>query len=60
MQKGYKHGTLSVEDNREGTAIVEEAEATIKRIQELLDAYLGITKKQGGGFIDSPLYLRDY
>jgi len=51
---------LSVQDNQEGAAIVEEAEATIKRIQELLDAYLGITKKQGGGFIDSPLYLRDY
>ena len=51
---------LSGEDNQEGAAIVEEAEATIKRIQELLDAYLGTTKKQGGGFIDSPLYLRDY
>ena len=51
---------LSVEDNQEGAAIVEKAKAAIKRIQEELDAYLGITKKQGGGFIDSPLYLRDY
>ena len=51
---------LSVEDNQEGAAIVEKAKAAIKRIQEELDAYLGITKKQGGGLIDSPLYLRDY
>jgi hypothetical protein len=51
---------LSVEDNQEGAALVDKAEATIKRLQEELDAYLGITKKQGGGFIDSPLYLRDY
>ena len=55
---------LSVQDNQEGAAIVEKAKAAIKRLQEELDAYLGITKKttkkQGGGFIDSPLYLRDY
>ena len=56
MQKG----DLSIQDNQEGAAIVDKAEATIKRVQEELDAYLGITKKQGGGFIDSPLYLRDY
>jgi len=51
---------LSVGDKQDAAIDVERAKATIKRLQEELDAYLGVTKKQGGGFIDSPLYLRDY
>ena len=58
--QSMRKGDLSLQDNQEGAALMEEAEATIKTIQEELDAYLGITKKRGGGIIDGPLYDRDF
>ena len=47
---------------QEGMAMMEEAQEALDEVLTELDRLKmnGTTKKQGGGFIDSPLYLRDY
>jgi len=46
--------------NREGKAMLKEAQKALEEIEAEIARLTGVTKKQGGGFIDSPLYLRDY
>jgi hypothetical protein len=46
--------------NREGKAMLKEAQKALEEIEAEIARLMGVTKKQGGGFIDSPLYLRDY
>lgn len=59
--QGYtKSGERQLE--QEGMAMMEEAQDALDEVLteiELLKMN-GTTKKQGGGLIDSPLYLRDY
>ena len=46
--------------NREGKAMLKEAQKALEEIEAEIARLTRVTKKQGGGFIDSPLYLRDY
>ena len=46
--------------NREGKVMLKEAQKALEEIEAEIARLTGVTKKQGGGFIDSPLYLRDY
>ena len=48
--------------NRQGQRMLEEAQEALDEVLTELERLKmnGTTKKQGGGFIDSPLYLRDY
>ena len=45
---------------QEGMAMMEEAQAALNEIEAEMARLSSLPKKQGGGFIDSPLYLRDY
>ena len=47
---------------QEGMTRMEKAQEALDEVLTELDRLKmnGTTKKQGGGFIDSPLYLRDY
>ena len=59
--QGYtKSGERQLE--QEGMAMMDEAQEALDEVLTEIDRLKmnGTTKKQGGGFIDSPLYLRDY
>jgi hypothetical protein len=59
--QGYtKSGERQLE--QEGMAMMEEAQDALDEVLTEIDRLKmnGTTKKQGGGLIDSPLYLRDY
>lgn len=45
---------------QEGMAMMDEAQAALNEIEAEMARLSSLPKKQGGGFIDSPLYLRDY